>query len=43
LVRQHVPFLENDAIMYPYIEAVRRLVADGTLADSVTQALKEGG
>jgi histidine ammonia-lyase len=43
LVREHVPFLENDAIMYPYIEAVRRLVAEGTLADSVTQALREGG
>jgi histidine ammonia-lyase len=43
MVRQHVPFLENDAIMYPYIEAIRQLVADGTLARSITQTLKEGG
>jgi histidine ammonia-lyase len=43
LVREHVPFLENDAIMYPYIEAVRRLVADGALARSVADALREGG
>ncbi len=43
LVRQHVPFLENDAIMYPYIEAVRQLIADGTLARSIAGALREGG
>jgi len=43
LVREHVPFLENDAIMYPYIEAVWRLVADGTLAQSVATRLEEGG
>jgi histidine ammonia-lyase len=43
LVRQHVPFLENDAIMYPYIEAARHLVADGTLFRSIAVALKEGG
>ncbi len=43
LVRQHVPFLENDAIMYPYIESVRRLIADGTLVRSITEALQEGG
>ncbi len=43
MVRQHVPFLENDAIMYPYIEAIRQLVADGTLARSIAQTLKEGG
>ena len=35
LVRRHVPFLENDAIMYPYIEAIRRIIADGTLAQSI--------
>lgn len=26
LVRQHVPFLERDAVMYPHMEAIRRLV-----------------
>jgi histidine ammonia-lyase len=39
LVRQRVPFLENDAVMYPHIEAVRRIVADRTLSGSVCQAL----
>jgi histidine ammonia-lyase len=32
LIRQHVPFLEQDAVMYPYIEAVCELVASGELA-----------
>jgi histidine ammonia-lyase len=40
LVRQHVPFLEHDAIMYPYIEAIRRLVAEGMLAQSIDTALE---
>lgn len=43
LVRRHVPFLENDAIMYPHIEAVRQLVAGGTLFISIADALREGG
>lgn len=43
LVRQHVPFLENDAIMYPHIEAIRCLIAEGTLVRSITEALEEGG
>ena len=42
LVRQHVPFLENDAVMYPHIEAVRILVADGSLKRNIEAAL-EGG
>jgi histidine ammonia-lyase len=37
LIRQRVPFLEADAVMYPYIEAVRDLVASGELAESVRQ------
>jgi histidine ammonia-lyase len=41
LIRRHVPFLENDAIMYPYIEAVRSIIADETLARSVASALKD--
>jgi histidine ammonia-lyase len=40
MVRQHVPFLENDAIMYPYIEAIRRVVADGTLVQSIAASLE---
>ncbi len=35
LIRQHVPFLEKDAIMYPYMQAVRNLVADGQLVHAV--------
>jgi len=35
LIRQYVPFLEKDAIMYPYLEAVRNLVAGGNLAQAV--------
>ncbi len=41
LVRQQVPFLEHDAVMYPYIEAVRRLIADRTLAEAVATAVAE--
>ncbi len=39
LVRQRVPFLENDAVMYPHIEAVRQIVANRTLCRSVCEAL----
>ena len=38
LIRQCVPFLEQDAVMYPHIEAVRQLVASGELA----RLVKEG-
>ena len=40
LIRQHVPFLEHDAIMYPHIEAVRELVASGELVRAVETAIK---
>jgi len=39
LVRQRVPFLEQDAIMYPYIEAVRELVESGELVQAVDGAM----
>lgn len=42
LIREHVPFLENDAIMYPHIEAVRSLLVDRTLFRVVGDALREG-
>ena len=29
LIRQHIPFIEADTVMYEYIEAMRKLVADG--------------
>ena len=37
------PFLEQDAVMYPYIEAVRDLVASGSLAEAVNRALQQPG
>lgn len=39
LIRGRVPFLENDAIMYPYIEEVRSLIADGALVQAVARRL----
>ncbi|MEA3335259.1 MAG: histidine ammonia-lyase [Chloroflexota bacterium] len=39
LIRQEVPFLEQDAVMYPHIEASRRLVAEGRLQAAVRDAL----
>jgi len=39
LIRGRVPFLEEDAVMYPHIEAVRELVAGGDLARTVQAAL----
>ncbi len=41
LVRQHVPFLAHDAVMYSHIEAVRRLIAGRELARTVADALAE--
>ena len=35
LIRQRVPFLSQDAVMYPHIEQIRQLVADGTLRQAV--------
>ena len=42
LIRQRVPFLEQDAIMYPYIEAVRELVRSGELVRVVEEAIGGG-
>ncbi len=39
LIRRHVPFLERDAVLYPYIEAVRRLIAGGELQAAVRAGL----
>ena len=39
LIRQRVPFLDQDAVMYPHIEAVRELVASGELRRVVSSAL----
>ena len=42
LIRQRVPFLEQDAIMYPHIEAVCELVRSGELARAVEGAMGGG-
>jgi histidine ammonia-lyase len=38
-IRQRVPFLEHDAVMYPHIQAVQELIAGGALREVVRQAL----
>jgi histidine ammonia-lyase len=39
LIRQVVPFIEADTVLYPYIEAVRGMVADGSLVAAVNSAM----
>lgn len=39
LVRSRVPFIGRDEVMYPHIDAVHRLVADGSISRVVTDAL----
>ncbi len=41
LIRRRVPFIEADTVMYPHIEAVRQLVADGSLVEAVSQAVAD--
>ncbi len=41
LIRRQVPFIERDTVMYPYIEAVRELIASGELVDRVRTSLEE--
>jgi histidine ammonia-lyase len=35
LIRDRVPFLEQDVVLAPYFEEVRRLVADGSIKEAV--------
>jgi len=42
LIREHVPFLEHDAVMSPHIETVRRLIETGQVAEVVDRVLREG-
>jgi histidine ammonia-lyase len=39
LVRQRVPFIERDEVMYPHMNAVYELVADGSVSRAVNDAL----
>ncbi len=41
LVRQHIPFLEEDTVLYPLMEQVRKLVATGALKDAVEDKLRD--
>jgi histidine ammonia-lyase len=41
LIRKHVPFLEKDAIMYPYIEAIRKLIANGDIVIAVNKQVQD--
>lgn len=39
LIRQQVPFLAEDTVMYPHIEIIRELVSNGTLRAAVLEAI----
>jgi histidine ammonia-lyase len=39
LIRAQVPFLVRDGVMYPHVEAVHRLVAEGAVVERVEAAL----
>lgn len=41
LIRSRVPFLEQDALMYPYLEVVRQLVVTGQLVVAVNQRVQD--
>ena len=40
LIRDHVPFLEEDVVLAPYIEQVRQLVAGGTIKEAVEERIE---
>ncbi|MEW5989656.1 MAG: histidine ammonia-lyase [Chloroflexota bacterium] len=42
LIRQRVPFLDHDVVLAPHIEAVRQLVAAGTIKEAVEAAVERG-
>jgi histidine ammonia-lyase len=41
LIRQHAPFVEQDTVLYPYIDAVHGLVTGGRLTAAVAAAIGE--
>ena len=41
LIREIVPFIEVDEVMYPHIEAIRELIASGRLREVVREAVPE--
>jgi len=40
LIREQVPFIEEDVVLAPHIEAVRQLVASGTIKEAVEARLE---
>lgn len=41
LIREVVPFVETDTVLYPYMEAVRRLVAGGDIVRAVNAHVED--
>jgi histidine ammonia-lyase len=41
LIRTQVPFVESDTLLYPYVEAIRNLIAAGQLVDVVNKRVKD--
>lgn len=41
LIRQVVPFLEHDDVMYPHFQAIHALITDGALVAVVDRAIGE--
>ena len=40
LIREHVPFIQQDTVLYRYLEQMRRLVAEGRIAGATDQILR---
>jgi histidine ammonia-lyase len=40
-LRERIPFIEQDTILYDYIEAARQLVSSGEMARAVNQNLQD--
>lgn len=41
LIRQQIPFLERDTVMYPYMEASRKLITSGQLVTVVNRVVQD--
>jgi len=41
LIREHVPFIENDTVMYPYINKVWGMVRSGAIAKTVSESIRQ--
>lgn len=41
LIREHVPFIENDRVMYPYINRIWAMVHSGEIAEMVSQSISD--